>query len=157
MALYLAAGEVIVSWAIADQAFDHWTLAIYTKAEGHKKDPKFPLMFGRKKDFLRRCFNQIAVLAPHKETAHKILDRAVAVSDMRDQLIHGALTEQVAGGTDPVLEFRRTTVKNNEQSEEIRRYRLSEIVALGGLITPLASDALDMAAELLDAPWAKMT
>ena len=89
--LYMAVGELVVTWAIAESMIVKIIAAIYQRAGGKHADPRIPVAFKRQRKFLKLCFRSIGGLAPFADEGSAILDAMAERTVIRHAVVHGAV------------------------------------------------------------------
>jgi len=87
-----ALGFVEVNWALFEQNIDHWVSIIFGSLGGRAISWEIPRPFSAKAKFLRRSFNKIPLLHAYTNDATMILQRADALAQTRNDLMHGVVT-----------------------------------------------------------------
>ena len=85
--LYVAVGELVVNWAMAESAINAIIAIIYQSAGGKHINPIIPVAFKRKMKFLRLCFKNVDALR------RNILQKASDITFIRNAVIHGAVSD----------------------------------------------------------------
>lgn len=125
--LCMAIGYICQNWASLEQNIDMWIAWIYHKLGGRTKiNTQIPLSFSRKIDFLRLAFNKVAALKPLADEAKDLLSEAKKLSDKRNDLIHGALSNlSPINGKWHMIIFDYETPKDKEHWHVLRNFTFS--------------------------------
>lgn len=91
--LCAAIGFFDVNWALFEQSFDRSVEVVHQSLGGSTINKSIPRQYKQKSDFMRKAAMGIASLTPLQEELISLLDRADALADLRNDLIHGVVTQ----------------------------------------------------------------
>jgi hypothetical protein len=89
--LYLAVGELVINWGLAEGAIVNIIAVVYQGAGTKHLVPVIPVNFKGRIGFLRRAFNSVAALAPYADEMRAIRTKAKELVLVRNHVVHGAL------------------------------------------------------------------
>lgn len=91
-ALYGPVGEVVLNWGLVEAAIVNLLAIVYQSAGGKHLGEKLPVAFKRRSKFLRLCSRTIAELKPFEADIVTTMDRATHLAQVRNTVIHGAIS-----------------------------------------------------------------
>jgi hypothetical protein len=136
-ALYAPVGQIIISWALAEQLLENCVLVFSRFAGGKNIEPELPWQLGPKLKFSRKCLNKLESLSAFKEEGIKLVDEMAALSDVRHTFIHGAVSKYDKQ-TNTLL-FVRLDVKNNTRQTIHRKITADFLITNGAKCVDLAT------------------
>jgi len=104
---FAAIGWHTTSWAFIENGLEFLVIAIHD-AGGNQIDTEAPWSLERKIKYLRRCFRQIAALAPYHLVASTLLDQVKIASESRHDIIHGTFQHFIGSGEAKMTRLLRT-------------------------------------------------
>lgn len=133
-------GMIVLNWSFVENSLDAWTSISFHDHNGESVERQIPRQFGRKVSFLRKCFRRLPSLAVHADEVSAYLDRAVALANVRNYVVHGTLSD-----FDPADEsflFVKIDI-----SEDKRQHEFGELKILGTDLIAAANELLVMASR----------
>ena len=148
-----AVGEFITHWAMVERCIDFCIAIIYQKAGGKHLDNEIPQALWRRVKFLRRCFNQVSVLASFADEGRSLLDRITALTDTRNMLVHGCLSSYTSDSNGQEFLFVRIDLAPDKQMHVSTSLRITgrEFVENNSEAFSLTTDLIDFTDRLLQA------
>lgn len=138
--MFSSIGRLVVAWSGAETAIDFLVLFLHHNVGGRTIEREMPWALSRKVRYLRKCFNKLTPLAPHRDHALPLLDEVTALSEMRQDIIHGYVADH-AEGSDQIKIVRIL------RGGEFYGYRPISVTAV--TIMESAADAMDLGTRLL--------
>lgn len=92
-ALCPVVGSIAINWSMAESALEQMVLIFHKDCGGDKYEKMIPMMLDRKIRFCRKCVNNLPSLTPYRDRLLRLLDRMAKLSQVRHDVIHGALSE----------------------------------------------------------------
>lgn len=136
-ALFSCVGMIVVNWTFIENALDGWASVAFHDYPALRVEADLPRQFSRKVRFLRKSFRKIPGLAPFKDEAIRLLDRAKELQPIRDHMAHSTLSDY-----DP--ENGKFTFSNIGLSDDNRQHRFGELEILQGNLVSVADELLAM-------------
>lgn len=92
--IYATIGMIVVNWAFVESILSMWTAIAYSDARGDKlANGNMPRNFSDKVKYLRKCINSLPAFADEVEEMRTYVDRAKKLSNIRDHIVHGTLSD----------------------------------------------------------------
>lgn len=145
--LIYALGRLTSAWAQLEYGLDHCLGAIYMQHDGTSIQTDPPRALGNKLVFLRKAFNTVPSLEPHRPEMLRILDAAKRESDFRHDMIHGVAHKSLAA--DGSIRIVRLLRKPTSLPKKRFIVNVATINNHADRATVLAHGALSTAADLL--------
>ena len=148
--LYTAVGHMIVNWSFVEAALNTWIATIYHSAGGKHIEPQIPSAFGRKAEFLRRCFSHIASLSSFADSATELIDRSLQLADTRHTVVHGVYSAYDAETL--TLTFTKLYVNKRRTMQKANEVKITaeKLMQDGQRCTELAHEMLKLSHSLFE-------
>lgn len=146
--LYTAVGQLVVNWALMEQALESWVAVIYHQAGGKLVTPKLSKRLGDKISLLRRWLVEIDQLAPFSPEGVTLLDRIEALGKTRNHIVHGAISEfEPSSLTLTFIKIDTDKCRSMQRANSLR-ITAAELLSAGTEAMDLASDVVDFGSTL---------
>jgi hypothetical protein len=89
--LCLAVGYVTINWALMERQMNNCVHLVFSELGGVPGHEVKPTVFKAKASYLSKAFKHVKLLAPHKDTAFKLIAQAKTTSNTRHAFTHGTL------------------------------------------------------------------
>jgi hypothetical protein len=121
---YRAIGMVSVGWCRVEILFDYANLFLINSYE--VKETQLPVSLKPKIAFFKKHFQNISELAPFKDQAMTIVERANILKEARHDIIHGYAEKLVS--VDETRRFVRHDYRGKRIAEKKKSYSLDQII-----------------------------
>ena len=143
-------GFVVLHWSLTEQQLDTWISICVNNCGGTPllDGASVPASLKRKARYIRRCLNRLPQLAPFRDDCRAILDRILAASNKRHDLIHGATTELRPDLTTGAFRFRRIGYTGNTHTVTEFTLTPNDFREFSPVLTDLVTDAIAFSRKL---------
>ena len=142
-------GFVEVNWALMEQNFDRWIQVIFRKLNGAFIEKVPPNAFKKKAVFLRKAFNEIPQLSTFKGEVMAILDRAIKLSTIRNDLTHAVITNMKPVKGIYELQNFKLHIDSTHTIKDVK-FDIRDFPVLSLELVRLGNDSLQISARLLE-------
>lgn len=150
-ALFMTVGFVAIQWGHCEQSLELLVNSLFRLHGGNKlpRRKRMPKRLSDKIAFVKECASQIPSLAQFRNTLEKLAADFEALTPIRHDLVHGAITDDpIANG---VFTFIRLETHPDIHEVKSFKFDLNNFPSLAKLLVRLGSDAPKIAKRIFDA------
>ncbi|PCJ70339.1 MAG: hypothetical protein COA62_06985 [Rhodobiaceae bacterium] len=137
-ALFAAIGRLTVSWAHLELGLDAMIDTIFYDLENPPKEKELPIALRRKLKYLRKAVKLIPMRPGDAEEYAALIDNIAKESDIRHDIIHGAIVEHTEGtGTARAIRIIRERGKFSQKEIHLTIQSVMEAVVRVNKLAPI--------------------
>lgn len=150
-ALYGAVGFIVIHWGHCEQSLELLVNTLFLQYGGNKLPgrKKMPKQLSAKIAFVKECILQMPTIAAFRAELEKLVSDFEAITQIRHDLVHGALTD------DPVINgvFTFIRLETHPDIHEVKTFQfdLNEFPSFSKTLVRLGADAPRVARRVFDA------